>query len=128
MEEITRTNKSKTKDIVLLVIVSVILIGSIIFLCLPTGFGFLNDMLKGPDGESDIPGEKALASIYVLINLAFVGLVVTVAIFVCWGMGLVISILLAMKKDAPRWLHISSLVLALIYSVLIVCLILMIIF
>ena len=128
MEEITRTNKAKTKDIVLLVIASVILIGSIIFLCLPIGFGSLTDMLQGPEGESDLPGGKVVASIYVLIYLAVVGVIVTVAIFVCWGMGLIISILLTMKKDAPRWLHISSLVLALIYSALIVCLILTILF
>ena len=112
--------KAQKKHIVLFVIACVLLAGALVCGCM------MVSLRVSPPGWED-PGEEygPLGSMAWLLSeavYALMTLIVTFLFGISWAGGQVISTLLAMeKRNKPRGLWIASLVIALVYAALILC-------
>ena len=124
--KITYPSKPKIKEIVMFVFSCVVLISTLIFLLLPTGI----EMGNGTNSNVDqtIPGEEVIAIMVGLYALAVIGVILCVALIICWIVGFIVSTKLVLRKKLiPRWMYISSIILMSCYVTLIVTLIILLI-
>ena len=111
---VTYSSKATANDIVMFVFACVILISAIAFLALPTGF----DIKNNEAGNAGFPGGEIIAGFVMAFAVVIEGIARMVIACICCGIGLMLSAKLAFKKkDIPRWLHISSVVLTVLYSI-----------
>ena len=110
----TYSSKATANDIVMFAFACIILISAIAFLALPTGF----DIKNNEAGNAGFPGGEIIAGFVMAFAVVIEGIVRMVIACICCGIGLMLSAKLAFKKkDIPRWLHISSIVLTVLYSI-----------
>ena len=124
--KITYPSKPKIKEIVMFVFSCVVLISTLIFLLLPTGI----EMGNGTNSNVDqtIPGEGVIAIMAGLHALVVIGVILCVALIICWIVGFIVSTKLVLRKKLiPRWMYISSIILMSCYVTLIVTLIILLI-
>ena len=111
---VTYSSKATANDIVMFAFACIILISAIAFLALPTGF----DIKNNEAGNAGFPGGEIIAGFVMAFAVVIEGIVRMVIACICCGIGLMRSAKLAFKKkDIPRWLHISSIVLTVLYSI-----------
>lgn len=111
---VTYSSKATANDIVMFAFACIILISAIAFLALPTGF----DIKNNETGNAGFPGGEIIAGFVMAFAVVIEGIVRMVIACICCGIGLMLSAKLAFKKkDIPRWLHISSIVLTVLYSI-----------
>ncbi len=111
---VTYSSKATANDIVMFAFACIILISAIAFLALPTGF----DIKNNEAGNAGFPGSEIIAGFVMAFAVVIEGIVRMVIACICCGIGLMLSAKLAFKKkDIPRWLHISSIVLTVLYSI-----------
>lgn len=111
---VTYSSKATANDIVMFAFACIILISAIAFLALPTGF----DIKNNEAGNAGFPGGEIIAGFVMAFAVVIEGIVRMVIACICCGIGLMLSAKLAFKKkDIPRWLHISSIVLTVLYSI-----------
>ena len=111
---VTYSSKATANDIVMFAFACIILISAIAFLALPTGF----DIKNNEAGNAGFPGGEIIAGLVMAFAVVIEGIVRMVIACICCGIGLMLSAKLAFKKkDIPRWLHISSIVLTVLYSI-----------
>ena len=104
----------------------VVLISTVIFLLLPTGIGRGNGTNSNVD--QTIPGEGVIATMAGLYALVVIGVILCVALIICWIVGFIVSTKLVLRKKLiPRWMYISSIILMSCYVTLIVTLIILLI-
>ena len=112
---VTYSSKATANDIVMFAFACVILISAITFLALPTGF----DIKNNEAGNAGLPGGEIIAGFVMAFAAVIEGIARMVIACICCGIGLMLSAKLAFKKkDIPRWLHISSIALTAVYSLL----------
>ena len=112
---VTYSSNATAKDITVFVFACIILISAIAFLALPTGF----DIKNNEAGNPNIQGGEILAGFILAFAFVLEGVFRLFIALICCGIGLILSSKLAFKKkDIPRWLHISSLALMTVYSLL----------
>ena len=94
--EITYPSKPKIKEIVMFVFSCVVLISTLIFLLLPTGI----EMGNGTNSNVDqtIPGEEVIAIMAGLHALVVIGVILCVALIICWIVGFIVSTKLVLRK------------------------------
>ena len=111
---VTYSSKATANDFVMFAFACIILISAIAFLALPTGF----DIKNNEAGNAGFPGGEIIAGFVMAFAVVIEGIVRMVIACICCGIGLMLSAKLAFKKkDIPRWLHISSIVLTVLYSI-----------
>ena len=111
---VTYSSKATANDIVMFAFACIILISAIAFLALPTGF----DIKNNEAGNAGFPGGEIIAGFVMAFAVVIEGIVRMVIACICCGIRLMLSAKLAFKKkDIPRWLHISSIVLTVLYSI-----------
>lgn len=116
-ENLTMENapvRAQRKHVVLFVIACVLMAG-LLFFFMPALIGLLTETPSAPSEsvESQLPGGEVLAGVLVAAAYAMAELILLVGFGLCWGLGQVVSALLAMdRKNKPRWLWASSLALA----------------
>lgn len=111
---VTYSSNATAKDITVFVFACIILISAIAFLALPTGF----DIKNNEAGNPNIQGGEILAGFILAFAFVLEGVFRLFIALICCGIGLILSSKLAFKKkDIPRWLHISSIVLTVLYSI-----------
>ncbi len=111
---VTYSSKATANDIVMFAFACIILISAIAFLALPTGF----DIKNNEAGNAGLPGGEIIAGFVTAFAVVIEGIARMVIACICCGIGLMLSAKLAFKKkDIPRWLHISSIVLTVLYSI-----------
>ena len=110
---VTHTNKAQSKELVIFIFACVILIATLVFLALPTGISYNGD---ANDAEEQVPGGLVVAVLAGAYVTMVVGLIMGAIVIICWIIGLILSVKLVLRrKQIPRWMHISSLVLTLLY-------------
>ena len=108
----TYHNKARAKEICMFIFACAVLVLSIVFLLLPTGIDA--EKISDLSAEQTIPGAAVLA-LYVNV---IVGIILSVALAICWVVGLIVSVRLVFRKNIlPRWMHISSIVLTSCYFI-----------
>lgn len=116
-ENLTMENapaRAQRKHVVLFVIACVMMAG-LLFFFLPALLELLTETPSAPSEsvESQLPGGEVLAGVLVAAAYAMADLILLVGFGLCWGLGQVVSALLAMdKRNKPRWLWAASLALA----------------
>ena len=111
-------NKAKIKEIVMFVFAWVVLVSTIIFLLSSTGIEIWNG--TNSNVEEPVPGSAFVAFMTGLYLFLVIGVILSIALIICWIVGLVISIKLVLRKNViPRWMHISSIILMSCYIMLI---------
>lgn len=116
-ENLTMENapaRAQRKHVVLFVIACVMMAG-LLFFFLPALLELLTETSSAPSEsvESQLPGGEVLAGVLVAAAYAMAELILLVGFGLCWGLGQVVSALLAMdKRNKPRWLWAASLALA----------------
>ena len=109
--ELDAKKKFKAKEIVMFIFVCAILILSFLFNALPFDPKYTKDV------QVDEP------SVYLAIGFVVMGhlLIHFLMFFICWIIGLIISLKLVFRRKLiPRWMHIISLTLMFLYSILII--------
>ena len=110
--------KAKIKETVMFVFAWVVLVSTIIFLLSSTGIEIWNG--TNSNVEEPVPGSAFVAFMAGLYLFLVIGVILSIALIICWIVGLVISIKLVLRKNAiPRWMHISSIILMSCYIMLI---------
>ena len=103
--------KAQKKHIVLFVISCILLVGTVF--CTLAFREIMEPIEPSGSVESQLPGGEIVAGLAIMAAYTVAKMILLVGFFICWGGGQVISALLAMSKvDKPRWLWVSSLVLA----------------
>ena len=103
--------KTQKKHIVLFVITCILLVGTVF--CTLAFREIMEPIEPSGSVESQLPGGEIVAGLAIMAVYTVAKMILLVGFFICWGGGQVISALLSMnKEDKPRWLWISSLVLA----------------
>lgn len=103
--------KTQKKHIVLFVITCILLVGTVF--CTLAFREIMEPIEPSGSVESQLPGGEIVAGLAIMAAYTVAKMILLVGFFICWGGGQVISALLSMnKEDKPRWLWISSLVLA----------------
>ena len=110
--------RARTRHIVQFVVACVLLAGAVGFLLMPA---LLFQPVELPDepsdfAESTIPGAAILAVMVMGLGMAIAQMIALGGFALCWVVGAVIAVLLAMNKtNKPRWLWVASLALAFAY-------------
>ena len=103
--------KAKRSHIVLFVIACILLVGTVF--CTLAFREIMEPIDTSESVESPLPGGEIVAGLAIMAAYTLAKMILLVGFFICWGGGQVISSLLAMSKGGkPRWLWVSSLVLA----------------
>ena len=103
--------KAQKTHIVLFVIACILLVGTVF--CTLAFREIMEPIEPSGSVESQLPGGEIVAGLAIMAAYTVAKMILLVGFFICWGGGQVISALLAMSKvDKPRWLWVSSLVLA----------------
>ena len=103
--------KAQKKHIALFVIACILLVGTVF--CTLAFREIMEPIEPSGSVESPLPGGEIVAGMAIMAAYTVAKMILLVGFFICWGGGQVISALLAMnKEDKPRWLWVSSLVLA----------------
>ena len=103
--------KAQKKHIVLFVIACILLVGTVF--CTLAFREIMEPIDTSESVESPLPGGEIVAGLAIMAAYTVAKMILLVGFFICWGGGQVISALLSMnKEDKPRWLWVSSLVLA----------------
>ena len=103
--------RAQKKHIALFVIACILLVGTVF--CNLAFREIMEPIDTSESVESPLPGGEIVAGLAIMAAYTVAKMILLVGFFICWGGGQVISALLAMnKEDKPRWLWVSSLVLA----------------
>ena len=109
--KVTNIKKPKYKEIVMLIFACAILISSFVFKGLPFDPKYTEDL------------QVYNPSVYLATGFVVMGhlLLHVLMFFICWIVGLIISLKLVFRRKLiPRWMHIVSLTLMFLYSILII--------
>ena len=103
--------RAQKKHIALFVIACILLVGTVF--CTLAFREIMEPIEPSGSVESQLPGGEIVAGLAIMAAYTVAKMILLVGFFICWGGGQVISALLSMnKEDKPRWLWVSSLVLA----------------